>query len=80
MSEKKNPLKFYHPKEGTWVQPIFKGYLLSCCDCGLIHQMDFRIVYPKGKEAKLGRVQFRAFRARKLTAEYRKQERIRVTL
>lgn len=38
-----------------WVQPVKRGYLMSCCDCGLVHRMDFRIAK--------GRVQFRAQRA-----------------
>lgn len=31
-----------------WIQPIRKGYRMKCCDCGLIHLLDFRIV---GKRA-----------------------------
>lgn len=38
-----------------WVQPVKRGYLMSCCDCRLCHWMDFRI--------HKGRVQFRAKRA-----------------
>lgn len=45
---------------GQWVQPRRKGYRMACCDCGLIHTMDFRIVkYGKKRRSK---VQFRAFR------------------
>jgi hypothetical protein len=40
-----------------WIQPIKRGYLLKCCDCGLVHRMEFRIV--------AGRVQYRAQRARR---------------
>jgi len=38
-----------------WVQPIKKGYRMKCCDCGLVHVVDFRI--------NDGRVQFRMKRA-----------------
>ena len=41
-------------KGGEWAQPIRKGYTLQCCDCGLVHSMDFRV--HKGK------IQFRAYR------------------
>lgn len=55
-------------KEGAngwsrWVQPVKRGYLLSCCDCGLVHRMDFRIFR--------GRVQFKAQRAPLYTARER---------
>jgi len=41
-----------------WVQPIRKGYLMECCDCGLIHRLNFRLV-RKGNGTK---IQFQAFR------------------
>ncbi len=47
-------MKFKKTKEGEWVQPVKKGYLMKCCDCGLIHKIDFRIKKKK--------IQFRAFR------------------
>lgn len=50
-----------------WVQPVMKGYLLSCCDCRLVHRLDFRI--------HKGRIQFRAKRA----TGYTRRERKRVT-
>lgn len=28
-----------------WIHPL-PGYLLQCCDCGLIHEMQFEIVPP----------------------------------
>lgn len=39
---------------GTWIQPIRRGYIMVCCDCGLRHRMDFRV--------KAGQAQFRAWR------------------
>lgn len=27
-----------------WVEPVMKGYLMQCCDCGLIHEMQFKAV------------------------------------
>jgi hypothetical protein len=26
---------------GEWVQPRFRGYKHACCDCGLVHRIDF---------------------------------------
>lgn len=51
-----------------WIQPVKNGYLMACCDCGLVHRMDFRIYE--------GRVQFKAQRAPRHTAKLRKQKAI----
>lgn len=26
-----------------WQQPIMKGYRMTCCDCGLEHEVEFRV-------------------------------------
>lgn len=57
------PERYGKPAEGEWVQPIRKGYKMRCCDCDLVHRMDFR-VYK-------GRVQFRVYRDQKATLECR---------
>lgn len=57
-------------KDNEWIQPIRKGYLMGCCDCGLVHRLDFRIVNE--------RIQFKATRARNYTARLRKKDRIRI--
>lgn len=38
--------EFVKTKNGwtRWVPPKMKGYLLKCCDCGLVHEMDFKVV------------------------------------
>lgn len=52
---------------GEWVQPVRSGYLMECCDCGLVHRLDFRLVkWGKGKK-----IQFRAFRDEKATKRQR---------
>lgn len=55
-----------------WQQPIMKGYRMQCCDCGLVHEMEFRALEqlePAGDDdtwaarpVKNGRVEFRARR------------------
>jgi hypothetical protein len=58
-------------KAGEWVQPVRRGYGLACCDCGLIHKMNFRIVTTKR-----GRfIQFQAFRDNRATAAHRKRKK-----
>jgi hypothetical protein len=51
-----------------WIQPQMHKYFLGCCDCNLIHEMQFRIVGVR----KL-KVQFRARRA----PAYTRRERAR---
>lgn len=42
----------YHQiTEGEWVEPVHRKFSLQCCDCALVHDMDFRVVK--------GAVQFR---------------------
>ena len=40
-------MKYKQVKAGDWEQPVRRGYKLCCCDCGLVHRVNFRIV--KGK-------------------------------
>lgn len=61
-------MTYTKPQDGQWVQPIKRGYKLRCCDCGLVHRMDFRIVK--------GRVQFMAFRHARSTADFRRRNGI----
>lgn len=62
------PMNYEKPKSGEWVQPVRKGYKMACCDCGLVHTLDFRIINRgRGKS-----VQFRAFRDNRATAAIRR--------
>jgi len=63
-------MTYLTPKAGEWVQPVRTNYRLQCCDCGLVHRMDFRIVG--------GRVQFRAYRHNRATAQIRRARGITV--
>lgn len=67
---KGKPLKCKPLKDGEWETPRRKGYRLQCCDCGLIHVMDFRLVKYSGGRA----IQFRAYRADKYGVAGRKGE------
>ena len=57
-------MSYEKPKAGEWVQPVRRGYKLACCDCGLVHTMDFRIYK--------GRAQFRVFRNDRSTGQIRR--------
>lgn len=58
------------PQAGEWVQPVRRGYKMACCDCGLVHLMNFR-THQK-------RVQFAVWRSNRSTAQMRKQEHVMV--
>lgn len=52
-------LSFPQVQSGEWVTPRMSGYRMQCCDCGLIHRLNFRIL-RMGKTNLV--VQFQAFR------------------
>lgn len=62
-------MKYEEPKPGQWVQPVRRNYKLGCCDCGLVHRMDFRV--------HRGRAQFRAYRDGRATASMRRARTIK---
>ena len=60
-----------------WVTPRRKYYGLGCCDCGLVHKMEFRLVdswHGPGKK-----IQFRAWRDEPATKKLRKRSKKRRT-
>lgn len=63
---------FEEPEEGEWVQPVERGYKMACCDCGLVHNVEFRIYE--------GRVQLRVFRNARSTAMVRRHRNITVAV
>lgn len=61
-------MRYTQVVDGEWVAPTpQRGHKMACCDCGLIHRMDFRV---RG-----GKVEFRAFRDARATAVRRRTVR-----
>lgn len=56
-----------------WVQPVRRGYKMACCDCGLVHNLDFRIVKRNAVGARS--IQFRASRNNRSTALVRRSRK-----
>lgn len=64
-----------------WVYPVMRGYLMACCDCGLVHEVQFKAIRQTGAEGAngmwpyedvpKGRVALRARRAKRHTARLR---------
>lgn len=71
-----------------WELPVMKGYRLGCCDCGLVHDMDFKVVWvSEGKDGNcvvldrrtvgaVQRVMLRARRNNRSTGQIRRHEGI----
>ena len=69
-----------------WVQPVMEKYRMQCCDCGLVHDMQFGVL-RKGADLPGGswkakeldpekyRVQFRARRNNRATAQTKRSKR-----
>lgn len=55
---------------GSWVQPRMKGYKMACCDCGLVHLLEFKIV----KCGRGRKIIFRAYRDNRATAALRRKK------
>jgi Zn-finger protein len=55
-------------KDGDWVKPIRRNYKWQCCDCGLVHRVDFH-TSPRGT------LFFRVRRDNRATAAVRRRRR-----
>ena len=61
-------MKYDQVVDGEWVRPIKRGYKMICCDCGLVHRVDFdHVPYGRGR-----RVIFRVFRDNRATGQMRR--------
>lgn len=49
-----------------WQRPVTQGYRIACCDCGLVHTLDFRISE--------GQIEFRVSRDNRSTAAMRRHK------
>lgn len=64
-------MKFKRVLDGEWVQPRRRGYKMACCDCGLVHTLNFRLV----KWGRGTKIQFQASRNERSTALMRRQRK-----
>lgn len=37
-------MRYKQVHEGEWVYPKKRGYRMKCCDCGLVHILNFKLV------------------------------------
>ena len=58
-----------------WIRPKMKGYRLACCDCGLVHTIDFHVAERDGEFF----VEYRASRNNRSTGQFRRHNKKRTT-
>lgn len=60
-----------------WTTPKTKGYRLTCCDCGLTHDMEFMVRLAGGirMDNRRGQIKFRVRRNGRSTAAVRREAR-----
>ena len=60
--------EYHWVTDGEWVRPTMRGHHDQCCDCGLVHILDFRIVTVRGRQ----QVEYRARRHGRATGGARR--------
>jgi hypothetical protein len=55
-----------------WIYPIMEGYKMCCCDCGLVHVLEFRIDSEDPK-----RIEFRCRRDNRATGQVRRHKQVK---
>ena len=61
-------MKYKPETAGKWIYPVKRGYKMMCCDCGLVHTIDFdHIPYGNGRK-----IRIRAWRDNRATANARR--------
>lgn len=73
---------FHKVKDGEWVTPT-QRHKMACCDCGLVHDMTFRIVrieHLNGRKYGKLAIQFKASRNERSTAGRRRNRAVAANL
>jgi hypothetical protein len=37
-------MRYRNIQDGEWVMPRMKNHFMKCCDCGLVHRIDFKVI------------------------------------
>lgn len=70
--------KWVQAYEGDSIRPYMKDYGLRCCDCGLVHKLDFFVIKNSDLLIASGyHVQFRVRRDARATAASRRSRKYR---
>ena len=75
-------MTYERPSKGSWIQPIKRGYKMMCCDCSLVHTMNFRtiicvngqwVLWEPGLAGSDMKIQFQAARNERSTGQARRK-------
>jgi hypothetical protein len=58
-------MKYNQLHDGDWERPRMRGWKMKCCDCSLVHRVNFKIVK--------GQIMLQAFRDKRSTAASRRK-------
>jgi len=61
-------IRCHFKKDGEWIEPIFNDFKLRCCDCGLVHRINFMVL----KSKKGAKIKFQTFRDKRATSQVRR--------
>lgn len=61
--------QYHRLEDGDWIRPKRRGFKEQCCDCGKVHDVDFRIVKSKGGGKRY--IEFRAVQNARATTRAR---------
>ncbi len=60
--------KYRNVEHNEWIRPVMRDYGMCCCDCGLVHRVDFRVIrWGRGHK-----IEMRARRANRATGQIRR--------
>ena len=65
--------KYHTVKPGEWRAPRRRGYRVGCCDCGLVHRMNYRLHRNQNGRCQ---IQVQSFRDNRATAQVRRGMKI----
>lgn len=65
--------KYANPELGEKVYPKHRYYYMACCDCGLVHKMEFGTIRDQPRKG-LVSVWFRVWRDNRRTAAMRREK------
>lgn len=58
---------YYHVTDGEWLPVKKRGFLEQCCDCGLVHRVNYRVME--------GSIEVQSFRDNRATAAARRKRK-----
>jgi len=64
-------MRYAQVYDGEWIKPTMKKHRMACCDCGLVHVIDFKII----KSGRGFAIMLRALRNNRMTAAKRRKKK-----